>query len=135
MGPQLAAVAGGLLLNTAVCLVEGIAGEFDDMERVHDFHSIGQLLNRGCLEPGESIHGDDVNAITPDFRTGSQPLFEHLLRPSGHHVEKSCRACQLADWGQVNDHGDVAIAIPGEPLCEWGYLPFESAARGSRRRR
>lgn len=88
---------GGLLLNAATYLIEGITGEFDDVEQVHDFDSLGQFLNGGCFEAGESAHRDDVDAITLVFRSGVQPLFEHLFRPSGHHVEQACRACFLAD--------------------------------------
>ncbi|SPJ41353.1 hypothetical protein CHUV2995_02167 [Corynebacterium diphtheriae subsp. lausannense] len=85
----------------------GITGEFDDVERVHDFDSLGQFLNGGCFEAGESAHRDDIDAITLVFRSGVQPLFEHLFRPSGHHVEQTCRACFLADGSQVDDDGDV----------------------------
>ena len=38
-------MAGCLLLNATTYLVEGITGEFDDVEGVHDFDSVGQFLN------------------------------------------------------------------------------------------
>src|SRR5699024_7964352 len=82
-----ARLTSGLLLNTSTNFIESITGELDDMEGVHDFDRIGQFLDRGCFEAGESVHRDDVDAITPVLRTGFQPLLEHLLRPSGHHVE------------------------------------------------
>ncbi|STC67567.1 Uncharacterised protein [Corynebacterium diphtheriae] len=85
------------------------------MERVHDFDSLGQFLNGGCFEAGESVHRDDIDAITPVFRSGVQPLFEHLFRPSGHHVEQTCRACFLADGSQVDDDGDILVTAPGVP--------------------
>lgn len=89
--------------------------QFDDVERVHDFDSLGQFLNGGCFEAGESVHRDDVDAITPVFRSGVQPLLEHLFRPSGHHVEQACRACFLADGSEVDDDGDVLVTVPGVP--------------------
>src|SRR5699024_4044609 len=49
------------------------------------------------------------------LRTGFQPLLEHLLRPSGHHVEQTCWACCLADRGEVDDDGDVLVATPSVP--------------------
>src|SRR5699024_226683 len=64
---------------------------------------------------GESVHRDDVDAITPFFRSVFQPLLEHLLRPSGHHVEQTCWACCLADRGEVDDDGDVLVATPSVP--------------------
>ena len=109
------AMPGGFLLNAAAYLVEGITGEFDDVERVHDFDSLGQFLNGGCFEAGESVHRDDVDAITPVFRSGFQPLLEHLFRSSGHHVEQACRACFLADGSKVDDDGDVLVTAPGVP--------------------
>ena len=105
----------GLLLNTTTNIIESITGELDDMEGVHDFDRIGQFLDRGCFEAGESVHRDDVDALTPVLRTGFQPLLEHLLRTSGHHVEQTCWACCLADRGEVDDDGDVLVATPSVP--------------------
>src|SRR5690625_5834979 len=102
----------GLLLNTTVNILESITGELDDREGVHDFDRIGQFLDRGCFEAGESVHRDDVDAVTPVLRTGFEPLLEHLLRTSGHHVEQTCWACCLADRGEVDDDGDVLVATP-----------------------
>ncbi|SPJ41547.1 hypothetical protein CHUV2995_02366 [Corynebacterium diphtheriae subsp. lausannense] len=90
----------------------GITGEFDDVERVHDFDSLGQFLNGGCFEAGESAHRDDIDAITLVFRSGVQPLFEHLFRPSGHHVEQACRPVSWLMGSQVDDDGDILVTAP-----------------------
>ena len=79
------------------------------MEWVHDFHSIGKLLDGCSLEPGEDIHRDDFDALTPVRRPVTQPLFEDLLRPSGHHVEQACFTCSLANQGEVDDDSDVFV--------------------------
>ncbi len=76
-----------LLLDAAANVIEGITSKLDDVERVHDFHSIGKFLNGCGLEPGETIHRNDFDSITPALGPGGQPLFEDLLRPSGHHIE------------------------------------------------
>ena len=102
-----------LLLDAAANVIEGITGEFDDVEWVHDFHSIGKFF-RGCgFEPGESVHRNDLNAITPVFRSFGQPLFEDLLRPTGHHIEKACRSRSLADRGEIDDDGDIFVPASG----------------------
>lgn len=108
-------MAGCLLPNTTTNTIESITGDLDAVEGVHDFHSLGHFLNRGGFEAGESVHRDDVYAITPSLRTGLQPLLEHLLRTSGHHVEQTHWACCLADRGEADEDGDVFVAMPGVP--------------------
>ena len=103
-----------LLLDTATNVIEGITGKFDDVEWVHDFDSIGQFLCGRGLEPGESVHRNNLNAITPStFRSCGQPLLEDLLRPTGHHIEKACRSRSLADRGEIDDDGDVFVPASG----------------------
>src|SRR5699024_12132714 len=55
----------GLLLNTTTNIIESITGALDDMEGVHHFDRIGQILDRGCFETWETVHRSDVDAITP----------------------------------------------------------------------
>lgn len=60
-----------LLLDTPPDLIKGIAGKLDDVERVHDFHSIRQLLDCRSLEPRETVHRNDFDSIAPGFRGSS----------------------------------------------------------------
>ena len=63
-GPSLVRDARGLLQYATAYLFEGIAGECNDVERVHHFESLGQFLNGGCYEAEESVHRDYVDAFT-----------------------------------------------------------------------
>ena len=40
-------------------------------------------------------------------------MFEDLLRPTGHHIEKACRSRSLADRGEINDDGDIFVPASG----------------------
>jgi len=60
-----ALVAVDVQLNTASALVEGLATQADDVERVHHRCGSKGLLGRGGLEAGEPIHRDDIQARAP----------------------------------------------------------------------
>ena len=51
-----AAVPAGDLLDAAAALVQSIAGQAHDLERVHHRDRVGQFLAGGGLEPGEPAH-------------------------------------------------------------------------------
>ena len=38
------------LLDAATNVIEGITSKFDDVERIHDFYSIGKFLRCSCFE-------------------------------------------------------------------------------------
>ncbi len=70
------------LLNAPATLIESITGQVYDVEGIHDRPRVGELFSGGALKPGESIHRDDLNALTP--RVGaeaSQVLKTRLERP------------------------------------------------------
>ena len=60
-------------------LIQGVAGEVYDVEGVHDCPCAGELFGGSALEPGESIHRDDLDALAPGVGLGGQPGFEDLL--------------------------------------------------------
>ena len=52
------------------------------MEGVHDCPCVGEFFGGGALKPGESIHRDDLDALTPRVRReASQVLKTPLDRP------------------------------------------------------
>ena len=55
----------GLLLHSLPGAIERVTGELDDMERVHHFDCVREMLLRGRLEPGESVHRDDLDPVPP----------------------------------------------------------------------
>ena len=53
------------LLNASAALIQGIASQVHDMEGIHDCPCVGELFGGGAFEPGESIHRDELDALTP----------------------------------------------------------------------
>ena len=71
-----------------------------DMERVHDRPRAGDFF-AGALKPGESIHRDDLDALTPRIGVVGQPGFEDMLGAGRDYVQ---------------DDGDVPVPIRGVSL-------------------
>ena len=74
------------LLNASAALIESIPGQVYDVEGIHDRPCVGEFFGGGALEPGESIHSDDLNTLTPRVGLGGQPGFEDLLGAAWDHV-------------------------------------------------
>ena len=58
-------MAEGFVLDALPAAVQGVPGELNDVEGVHHLHRVRQLLRGSCLEPGEAIHRDDLDPVTP----------------------------------------------------------------------
>jgi hypothetical protein len=110
-----AAVAVDDLLDPAATLVQGIAGEADDVEGVHHRNSVGQFLGGGGLEPGEAVHRDDLDTVTPGWVAFGEPPLEGLFGTALDHVDQPGGAGVVADRGEVDDHGDVLVTAAGVP--------------------
>ena len=104
------------LLDTPSALIQGVAGQVYDVEGVHDRPCAGELFGGSALEPGESIHRDDLDALAPGVGLGGQPGFEDLLGAARDHVQESGRATAISDGRQVQDDGDEFVAV-------WGVAP------------
>ena len=74
------------LLNASAALIESIPGQVYDVEGIHDRPCVGEFFGGGALKPGESIHRDDLNTLTPRIGLGGQPGFEDLLGAAWDHV-------------------------------------------------
>ena len=74
------------LLNASAALVQGVAGEVYDVEGIHDRPCAGEFFGGCALEPGESIHCDDLNTLTPRVGLGGEPGFEDLFGAAWDHV-------------------------------------------------
>ena len=101
------------LLDAPSALIQGIAGQVHDVEGVHDRPCAGELFGGSALEPGESIHRDDLNTLTPRIGLGGQPGFEDLLGAARDHVQESGGATAISDGRQVQDDGDVFVSVGG----------------------
>ena len=104
------------LLNASAALIQGVAGEVYDVEGIHDRPCVGEFFGGGALKPGESIHRDDLNTLTPRVGLGGEPGFEDLLGAAWDHVQESGGATAISDGRHVQDDGDVFVAV-------WGVAP------------
>ena len=75
-----------LLLDSPAALIESIPGQVHDMEGIHDRPRAGEFFSSGALKTGESIHRDDLNALTPRVGLGGQPGCEDLFGSARDHV-------------------------------------------------
>ena len=101
------------LLNASAALIQGVAGEVYDVEGIHDRPRVGEFFSGCAFEPGESIHRDDLNALTPRVGAGGQPGFEDPLGAAWDHVQESGGATAISDGRQIQDDGDVPVPIRG----------------------
>ena len=74
------------LPGASAALVQGVAGEVYDVEGIHDRPCVWEFFGGGAFEPGESIHRDDLDALTPRVGLGGQPGFEDLFGAAWDHV-------------------------------------------------
>ena len=58
------------LLNAPATLIESITGQVYDVEGIHNCPCVWELFSGGAFEPGESIHRDDLNTLTPRIGAG-----------------------------------------------------------------
>ena len=73
-----------LLPDTPAALTESIPGKVYDVEGVHDRSRAGEFFGGCAFEPGESIHRDDLDVLTPSVRReASQVLKTRLEQPWG----------------------------------------------------
>ena len=75
-----------LLPGASAALIESIPGQVHDVEGIHDRPRAGEFFGGGALEPGESIHRDNLNALAPRGRLGGQPGFEDPLGSARDHI-------------------------------------------------
>ena len=104
------------LLDAPSALIQGIAGEVYDVEGVHDCPCAGELFGGSALEPGESIHRNDLDVAAPGVGLGGQPGFEDPLGSAWDHVQESGGAAAFSYGSDVQDDGDEFVAV-------WGVAP------------
>ena len=101
------------LLDTSAALIESIPGKVYDVEGIHDCPCVGEFFGGCAFEPGESIHRDDLNALAPRVGAGGQPGFEDLLGAARDHIQQPGGTTAIMDGRQVQDNGDVFVAVGG----------------------
>ena len=101
------------LPSAPATLIESITGQVHDVEGIHDRPRAGEFFGSGALEPGESIHRDDLDVLAPRGRLGGQPGFEDLLGAARDHVQESAGTAAIIGGRHVQDDGDVPVPIRG----------------------
>ena len=101
------------LLDTSAAFIESISGQVHDVEGVHDRGCVWEFFGGGAFEPGESIHRDDLDALAPRIGAGGQPGFEDLLGAARDHIQETGGTAAIVDGRQVQDDGDVCVAVGG----------------------
>jgi hypothetical protein len=105
-----AAVPARVLLDALAAAVQCVAGQGDDMERVHDRDRVGKLFGGGGLEAGEPVHRDDLDPVPELGCLGLQPGLEHLFGAAFDHVQQPGRPGAVTHRCQVDDHRDELVA-------------------------
>ena len=101
------------LLDASAAFIESISGQVHDVEGVHDRGCVWEFFGGSALEPGESIHRDDLNTLAPRVGLGGQPGFEDLLGAARDHVQEPGGATAISDGRQVQDDGDEFVSVGG----------------------
>ncbi len=101
------------LLNAPTTLIQSVAGQVHDVEGIHDRPCIGELFSGGALKSGESIHRDDLDALTPRVGAGGQPGFEDLLGAPRDHIQEPGGTTTVSYRSQVQNAGDVPVLMRG----------------------
>ena len=101
------------LPGAPAALIESIPGQMHDVEGVHDRPRAGELFSGGALEPGESIHRDNLDALAPRGRLGGQPGFEDLLGAARDHIQQPGGTTAIMDGRHIQDDGDEFVAVGG----------------------
>ena len=101
------------LPGAPAALIESITGQVHDVEGVHDCPRVGEFFGGGALEPGESIHRDDLNAFALGVGLGGQPGFEDPLGAARDHVQEPGGTATVSYGSDVQDDGDVFVAVGG----------------------
>ena len=86
--------------------VQGVPGEADDVERVHDSDRGREFLGRCGLESGEPVHRDHFDGASPHLGSVGEPGLERRLGAALDHVQQPCWAGPVPDRGEVDDDGD-----------------------------
>ena len=101
------------LLDTSTALIESITGKLHNVEGVHDRSHAGDFFGGCALKPGESIHRDDLDTLTPRVGAGGQPGFEDPLGATRDHIQEPGGTTTVSYRSQVQNDGDVFIAVGG----------------------
>lgn len=65
------------------------------------------------MNPVKPPRGHHLDPPAPGLVALGEPGLERLLGTTRDHAWQTSRTAVVAHGGQVNDHGDIAVALPG----------------------
>ena len=98
------------LLDTSAAFIESIPGQVHDVEGVHDRGCVWEFFSGGALEPGESIHRDDLDVLAPRGRLGGRQVLKTPLDRPG--TMSNSREGPLRSWTGVTSKMTVTYVSP-----------------------
>ena len=101
------------LLGTSAALIESIPGQVHNVEGIHDCPCVGEFFGGGALKAGESLHRDDLNALTPSLGLGGKPGFQDPLGSARNHVQEPGGTAAILEGRHVQNDGDVRVPVCG----------------------
>ena len=113
--PWPARAGGGVLADAPAALIESITGEVYDVEGIHDRPRAGGFFGGGAFEPGESIHRDDLNALTPRVGAEASQVVKTCLERPGI-ISKSRDGPRRSQMGVTSKTTVTFVAV-------WGVAP------------
>lgn len=121
------AVTGRVLLDATTYLIEGVAGELDDVKGVEDAGCVLELVVNGVFI---SLERDPASRFAPphgSLRRAGQPLLVHGARPSRDQVQQAGRgmilpACQIHDAGELMRAPAASVLVVPHVLIDPQYL-------------
>ena len=72
-----------LLPGAPAALIQGVASQVHDVEGIHDRPRAGEFFSGCALKPGESIHHDDLDVLTPRVRREASQVLKTPLEQPG----------------------------------------------------
>lgn len=111
--PGTSALPAGVLLDALSASVQGVPGQSEHAEGVHDCDRGGELLGGGGLETGEPVHRDHLGPLPESGRL--------LVHPGKRDRSSNGRgSCPTGGndrfppgWGDVDDDRDEAVSARG----------------------
>jgi hypothetical protein len=99
-----------LLPGAPAALIESIPGKVYDMEGIHDRPRAGEFFSGCAFEPGESIHRDDLDVLTPRVRREASQVLKTPLEQPG--IIPRSREGPLRSWTGVKSKMTVTYLSP-----------------------
>lgn len=100
-------------LDPTSAQVEDVADQPDHVTGAHDRHGLGDLFCHNCLKVAETVHRNDLDALTRAHGWPASQVLKAYVRTPFDHRQQPTRTGTSRDGSQVDNHGDVPLAAAG----------------------